>query len=72
MSVRRSSADERIRELTCRLAEEFDGVPLPDVARTVQRAASEFDVAGATEAELDLAEIERRARNLLGAAYAEV
>lgn len=73
MSVlRRPSAAERIRQLTCRLAEDFDGLPLPDVTRTVQRAASEFDVEGATEADLDLAEIERRARKLLRAAYAEV
>jgi hypothetical protein len=69
--LRRPSAVERIRQLTCRLGEEFDGLPLPEVTRTVQRAASEFDVAGAADAELDLAEIERRARKLLRAAYAE-
>jgi hypothetical protein len=59
-------------ELTRRLAEDYDDVPLPEVSRVVKRAAADTltidDQTPPEQVEQALVEIERRARDALASA----
>ena len=64
-TFRRKSPGSHLLDLTRRLAEEYDGLPLPDVRRSVREAAELVAAAGAGMSET-MTLIERIARDDLG------
>jgi hypothetical protein len=63
-ALRRKSSRSRVLDLTRRLAEEYDGIPLPDVRQSVEEAADLVTGARAGGQE-NLTLIERIAREEL-------
>jgi hypothetical protein len=63
-TIHRKSAGSRVLDLTRRLAEEYDGVPLREVRRAVREAA-ELVAAARTDTAESLTLIERIARDEL-------
>ena len=63
MTVRRTSSQARVLDLTRRLAEDFDTVPLPVVSQTMRDVVENLEPTGTTGDSIDI--VERRVRTRL-------